>query len=1217
MDPQHALKGYAAGTALLTVVALAVDPTPRAVLGTLAAWGAAGALHEAAHLLAAAALSSAPALWPRNAWGVLLRHSCQVVLPTPGRVAVVRHAGWLASCAVAVAVYCVQDAPAGVVVGVTVTALEALWTDLMGCHPEVPDTHFCGNFGLLLLTLASKGKVLTTLQRMVAITMMRGAQSGGVVTYVPDKTGTGPKGLRVRVVNGKRTNLDELVYRKMKRQHPAITEAQGPRLYCGHTRFATSSLVTMDGCHPHQWAPPQTVEVWDGFRTGEFTAARRNAEVFICHNGDFDAFKVGAVTFHVGAIQDWLERVLGTPRPSSVDSAAIAGVMDILRTQGIWSYSVRYSFLFSCRRGDLNYEIPTNAEFDHVAAAFRSAFANAVGQPVGDLVALRRRVVAEVLEQFQRSEGAVLGMDEETGTLAPFVQGAVDAFFDNDLLYSVKTFLANAKGSFGLCVSCSLDCGRQFVLAARGQTISVAFYPQLQLILYGSEQAAVQAALDTVAEDIGVSVVQSWSQIATRLDLDDLGGEICLLDWGDGRPSVSKHAPTVCESVDMQGPKVTVTLLHESRLVPARFESRLVPLERNPLVLPLPKPVSDTVGHDINEIPKVLKAIEESFYTVEGLNRVTAATFCRKLEQRLRKSAARTTALKPPNEVDVLITGCEVSLWVGEQFAGDLSLLLPGLSVRVVSSNKLLALKGQLLPHASTGHQANQHWDLTDCIALILSHSGGTFAPLAVSNLLQPLTNTIFVVSSQWDTQVGKQLRQSQWFPCIFSTNCGLRSAEPCSLTVVAMHHLLTGLLIFVMRTVLDKKLTQVALAQYTEMDIHQLEVNYVGTLKALEDIVGMDAAAVPRPTETSKLIRAKGKHWADHVIEAPICWLLMFAYILVTVGLGYPIISGIAMACGISGRPLYGTQFADAIIYILIPQWTPLLVRLVQRRPFWHRNSCRSVVIGDVPWVAQSAEAFLSKLFAVTYNNTSVYVWSANPADHLVHRFTHRIVRGVLLACGRPDGRLSALTATENSVCLSINQASSIQNLRTTCETLTIGHNPYVMPLSHHAIFLHGNRPDYLCERLLKEKGGKTALQGKSSAALTELYSDLYENEEHEAAGDEEGRSSQDSGRSLFAQTLASPTFAEFNKRKDDHIKAKTLRAMAGDTQRGEKYFGEFLRQDNPDAAPSQLLQSQHLSMQLYESRIASQERLVAFFVLFHAMARKVQQFWAIVSFG
>ena len=29
-------------------------------------------------------------------------------------------------------------------------------------------------------------------------------------------------------------------------------------------------------------------------------------------------------------------------------------------------------------------------------------------------------------------------------------------------------------------------------------------------------------------------------------------------------------------------------------------------------------------------------------------------------------------------------------------------------------------------------------------------------------------------------------------------------------------------------------------------------------------------------------------------------------------------------------------------------------------------------------------------------------------PADHLVHRHTHRVVRGSLFCCGRPDGRLS-----------------------------------------------------------------------------------------------------------------------------------------------------------------------------------------------------------------
>jgi len=51
-------------------------------------------------------------------------------------------------------------------------------------------------------------------------------------------------------------------------------------------------------------------------------------------------------------------------------------------------------------------------------------------------------------------------------------------------------------------------------------------------------------------------------------------------------------------------------------------------------------------------------------------------------------------------------------------------------------------------------------------------------------------------------------------------------------------------------------------------------------------------------------------------------------------------------------------------------------------------------------------------------------------------------------------------------------------------------GPNPSRLPLAHHAVFLKGHRADYLCERLLKERGGKDALRDKSSAALTEAYS-------------------------------------------------------------------------------------------------------------------------------
>lgn len=129
-----------------------------------------------------------------------------------------------------------------------------------------------------------------------------------------------------------------------------------------------------------------------------------------------------------------------------------------------------------------------------------------------------------------------------------------------------------------------------------------------------------------------------------------------------------------------------------------------------------------------------------------------------------------------------------------------------------------------------------------------------------------------------------------------------------------------------------------------------------------------------------------------------------------------------------------------------------------------------RTVVIGDIPWVAQAAEAFLSKLFACSYSIAGLNVLCGNPADHFVHRHTHRVVRGSLVVCGRPDGRLSALSTAEAAVCLSVNQASSIQSLGGTCESITIGHNPFKLPLTHDAIFLERNRPLFLCERMLTE---------------------------------------------------------------------------------------------------------------------------------------------------
>ena len=131
--------------------------------------------------------------------------------------------------------------------------------------------------------------------------------------------------------------------------------------------------------------------------------------------------------------------------------------------------------------------------------------------------------------------------------------------------------------------------------------------------------------------------------------------------------------------------------------------------------------------------------------------------------------------------------------------------------------------------------------------------------------------------------------------------------------------------------------------------------------------------------------------------------------------------------------------------------------------------------MIGDpCPWVAQSAEAFLSKIFACSYSIAGLNVLSENPADHLVHRHTHCVVRGTLLVCGCPDGRLAALTSLEASTCLAVNQASSIQSLGGTCESITIGHNDATLPLLYKGICLDTHRPKFLCEKLLYDADAK-----------------------------------------------------------------------------------------------------------------------------------------------
>ena len=65
------------------------------------------------------------------------------------------------------------------------------------------------------------------------------------------------------------------------------------------------------------------------------------------------------------------------------------------------------------------------------------------------------------------------------------------------------------------------------------------------------------------------------------------------------------------------------------------------------------------------------------------------------------------------------------------------------------------------------------------------------------------------------------------------------------------------------------------------------------------------------------------------------------------------------------------------------------------------------------------------------------------------------------------------------------------------------------------------------------------------------------------------------------------------------------------------ELHYGEHLEDEMHDVALARLCEEQILAMRLYETRIASLQRCVAFFVLFHQMGKRVADFWPQVSFG
>ena len=82
--------------------------------------------------------------------------------------------------------------------------------------------------------------------------------------------------------------------------------------------------------------------------------------------------------------------------------------------------------------------------------------------------------------------------------------------------------------------------------------------------------------------------------------------------------------------------------------------------------------------------------------------------------------------------------------------------------------------------------------------------------------------------------------------------------------------------------------------------------------------------------------------------------------------------------------------------------------------------------------------------------------------------------------------------------------------------------------------------------------------------------------------------------------------------------VKNRDSRGLVQVAPSTERYFGEELKNSAPKGTGAFVMsQSQHLSMELYESRIASVQRFVAMTVMFHQMGMRVESFFRKILFG
>jgi len=1052
----------------------------------------------------------------------------------------------------------------------------------------------CGNWGLLV-PRSSLGKSSGLLPKVcwdllnsvIDVVEMRGAQSGGLNIFLGSGHGE-VEALVTRVVKTKRGYVANMLVQKIRRMLAWRSLSCRRRLRAlpvvliqGHTRFGTSSSPAEKETHPHRWLGDHMDTVWRREPGRPWHCSRTNVCVTITHNGDFDGWLVHDKVVPNGILGEWLSRIFHHGNAAAGDSPKMAGVMDLLVCQGRWCASVRLAFVkvvlkhveqvsgwMKLQPGSPNVA-PKPSTFEAWARVFESAFDDEVKEnpnlePDEDFMSELAMTVLDIFhdpERLQKIVGSELAIEElqewemlDGHVLRRFCETACEVFFQNDLLSSVWSFFRRAEGTFGVSVTCSIWPDK-VVLAAKGQPVSVAIDPARPLALWASETASLAAAWPGGHGERGPAG-------KFRFDIADASGEAIEILLKEGSTSRSEmEILTNCQLVGtklqrspyftLPGPGVSCNAWSKSEpksesyhilLRGTSLESLPVPLLRNRFVkrlvnLMVAPPVKnskapngsvDIIESDLQDVPSVLSEIDDCWEDCFTMNRISGVKFANCIGYLINQRF-----VKGP-DIDVLIIGIEGSLWLGQQFAADLSRLFPRLNVMAISSNWVL---GMLQP--AHGHIEPMNWTLPQrnfklsphAVVLACSQSGTTYPTVWAARLLARTSDVVhmFAMSGDFDTVLAISISDDPqgggFRGNLFSTLSGVRPAEPSTLATMAMHHTLTQLLVFIPQHLqaLWRIPQRKALGSLSNPELQpggkgsrpacELRPSEIRDLKRMvcslasssQRLVGCTIRKVPFQSKVNQELLETGDYLSGHLTEGYWSIVLAALYVYVTVTAGVPLVSSLWAYLGKphvlraydlqedSGWIIaikYLLAFADSTIYVFMGAIVATIHRWCTGRRLWTRYCARTLVIVDTTVNYKLLRAFVSKLRALAFRFTTFGVAGQNGGDHFVHEMTHLATSDIVLAVGRQDGRIANLAAAEASTLMSVQQARFISaTSRGGVEAISVSHNPWVKPkLFAKAISLPTHtRPVFLSETLLKTGHGPHA-PGDVSQKVAEL---------------------------------------------------------------------------------------------------------------------------------